>query len=141
MQHLGQFIQNHWALWLALVVILVIIFIYESINQKKRGKELTTASAVELINHHEAVVVDLREPAIYKDGHIINAIQATPEDFSKPRLTKYKDKPIILVCARGLQSATLATKLREQGYTRPMVLSGGIASWQSDSLPLVKGKG
>lgn len=38
MEHLGQFIINHWQLWLALIVILLLTFINELITQKKKRK-------------------------------------------------------------------------------------------------------
>ena len=141
MEQLGQFITNHWELWLALVVILLMVFINELISQKKKGKELSPAAAVDMINHENAVVIDLRDAETYRAGHIINAICASADDFSQQRMDKYKTKPIILVCARGLQSATLAAKLREQGFTQPMVLAGGNTAWAAANLPLVKGKG
>ncbi|WP_028388145.1 rhodanese-like domain-containing protein [Legionella fairfieldensis] len=140
MGQLGQFIINHWALWLALVGILVFIFINESLAQRKRAKELSPQAAVNLINHDNAVVVDLRETEAFRKGHIIDAILATPDDFSAQRMDKYKAKPLILVCARGLQSASLAAKLKEQGFLQLFVLAGGIAAWQAAELPLVKGK-
>ena len=140
MEQLTQFITNHWQLWLALLIILFIIFINELISQKKRGKEVSTAAAVEMMNHDNAVVIDLRDAESFRKGHIIEAILASADDFSQQRMDKYKSKPVILVCARGLQSATLAAKLRAQGFTQPVVLSGGMAAWQADSLPLIKGK-
>lgn len=141
MEHAGQFITNHWQLWLALVVVLLAIFINEFIAQKQRGKELSATAAVEMINHENAIIIDLRDAETFRAGHIIDAINATADDFSQQRMVKYKTKPIIFVCARGLQSAPLTAKLRTQGFTQPMVLAGGIAAWQAASLPLVKGKG
>ena len=141
MGQLGQFITNHWGLWLALIAILALIFINEFLSQKKRAKELSPATAVDKINHDNAIVIDLRDPDAFRAGHIIDAIRASADEFNQQRMEKYKTKPIILVCARGLQSATLASKLREQGFTEPMVLAGGLAAWQEASLPLVKGKG
>ena len=76
MEHLGQFITNHWQLWLALVIILLLIFINELLTQKKRAKELSPADAVDMINHENAVVIDLRDAELYRAGHIINAIPA-----------------------------------------------------------------
>ncbi|WP_133130313.1 rhodanese-like domain-containing protein [Legionella yabuuchiae] len=140
MEQLGLFIINHWALWSALVIILILIFINELISQKSRAKELTPAGAVDLINHQDAVVVDTRDAESFKAGHIINALRANPEDFDKERFKKFKQKPIILVCARGLQSPALATKLREQGYEHVTVLSGGMSAWVAANLPVVKGK-
>ncbi|WP_019216309.1 rhodanese-like domain-containing protein [Legionella tunisiensis] len=140
MGQLGQFIVNHWGLWLALVVVLLIIFINELQTQKKRAKELSPQAAVNLINHENAVVFDLREAEVFRNGHIIDAIRATADDFNEQRMDKYKTKPLILVCARGLQSSQLATKLREKGYTQPMALAGGMTAWQTAELPIVKGK-
>jgi rhodanese-related sulfurtransferase len=140
MEHLGQFILNHWGLWLTFISLLIMVFINETLMQKKRGKSLTPAMAVDLINNENAVVVDLRDIDTFRSGHIINAIQASDNDFGKQRLQKYKESPVILVCARGLQSAQLATKLREQGFTKPMFLSGGMAAWIDTGLPTVKGK-
>ena len=140
MGQLGQFITNHWALWLALVVILIAVFTNELISQKKRAKELSPNAAIDLINHENAVVIDLRNPELFRAGHIIGAICAPADDFSQKRMEKYKTKPLILVCARGLQSATVATKLRTQGFTQPVALAGGITAWQAAGLPLVKGK-
>ncbi|ASQ46786.1 rhodanese-like domain-containing protein [Legionella clemsonensis] len=140
MGQLGQFIINHWVLWLALIIILLLIFINEAQAQKKRAKELSPQAAVDYINHKEAVVIDLRDVETFRKGHIVDAIRASHKDFDEQRMDKYKERPIILVCARGLQSAQLATKLREKGFSEPLVLAGGIAAWQAADLPMVKGK-
>ncbi|KTD08609.1 rhodanese-like domain-containing protein [Legionella jamestowniensis] len=140
MGQLWQFIINHWALWLALIIILLLVFINEAQAQKKRAKELSPQAAVDFINHKEAVIIDLRDVETFRKGHIVDAIRASQDDFDEQRMDKYKERPIILVCARGLQSTQLATKLREKGFSEPLVLSGGIAAWQAAELPLVKGK-
>lgn len=140
MEQLGQFIVNHWPLWLTLVIILALIALNERLTQKKRAKELTPQAAVNLINHDDAIVFDLREAEAFRNGHIIDAIRVTASDFNEQRMDKYKTKPLILVCARGLQSGPLATQLKQKGFEQPMVLAGGISAWQTAALPLVKGK-
>jgi rhodanese-related sulfurtransferase len=55
-------------------------------------------------------------------------------------MNKYKEKKIILICARGLQSTTVAAKIRPLGF-QPLVLKGGLTSWQNADLPLIKNKG
>ena len=141
MGQLGQFIMNHWGLWLALIAVLLSIFVNELITQKKRAKTLSSSAVIDMINHENAVVIDLRDQELFRAGHIIDAICASADDFTKPRMEKYKNKPLILVCARGLQSTALASKLREQGFTQPLVLAGGFAAWQEAGLPSVKTKG
>lgn len=140
MGQLGQFILNHWMLWSLLVLVLVFIYLNELLTQKKRGKELSAQAAVNLINHENAVVIDLRDAETFAKGHVIDAIRASAEDFNQQRMAKYKEKPIILVCAKGLQSAQLATKLKQEGFKQPMVLAGGMSAWLAADLPMVKGK-
>jgi len=140
MGQLGQFITNHWGLCAALVIVLLLILINEISSQKNRAKALSTAAAIDLINHGNAVVIDVRDPELFRAGHIIDAICVPPDDFSQKRMEKYKTKPLLLVCARGIQSGAVATKLQAQGFSQPMVLAGGITAWQAAGLPLVKGK-
>jgi rhodanese-related sulfurtransferase len=140
MEHLGQFIINHWGLWVLLLVVLGAIFLNEFLAQKKAAKALSPEAVVELLNEDKAVIIDLRDKETYSKGHIIHAIQASEDDFLSQRMDKYKTKTIVFVCARGQQSAALATKLRSQGFSEPLVLAGGIQAWQSRDLPLVKGK-
>lgn len=138
MEHLGHFLQNHWQLSVAFVVISVLILINEFLNQRKQGKTVSSEMAIDLINNQNAVVMDLRDAAAFKAGHIIGSMRVSENDFDTPRLTKYKSKDIILVCVRGIQSANLASKLRTKDFTNPMVLSGGIEAWKQANLPLVK---
>ncbi len=140
MEHLSEFIVHHWPLWVALLIILLVIFANEFIENKKSAEQVSSSNAVDLINHEGAVVLDLRPLETYSTGHIINAIQASEEDFKLPKIMKLKNKLIILVCAQGVQSQSLAKRLRVQGFSNPKVLSGGMASWISGGLPVVKGR-
>lgn len=140
MEHLGQFISNHWQLSVAFVVVLTMVLINELLTQKKNASKLSPQAAVDLINNEQAAVVDLRDSKTFETGHIIDSIQATDADFSLPKMNKYKNKPLILVCARGLQSSAIAAKLSAQGY-KPYVLQGGIEGWKAAGLPLIKAKG
>ncbi len=139
MEQVSQFIMNHWALCLALVGILLLIYINEWFTKTKGPQAQSPQLVVEKINHEDAVVIDLRDQDAFSAGHIINAIRAAADDFDLPRMDKYKQKNIILVCTRGIQAQTLATKLKSKGFANPMVLAGGLTAWQSASLPLVKG--
>lgn len=140
MEQLSQFIKNHPLLWLALMVILILIFVSELLAQKKKSHALSPQAAVDKINNDNAVVIDIRNKELFNKAHIPNAIQVNMDDLSPAKLNKYKNKPLILVCARGIQSLTAANKLRAQGFDA-MVLQGGTEAWQSADLPLVKGKG
>lgn len=131
-----QFLINHWGLIASFIAILILIYFNELYTQKKRGKELSTAAAIQMINHEQAIVIDLRPPETFREGHIINAVRASKDEFNEAKMNKYRTKPLILVCARGLQAASLAVTLRSQGFQQPMVLAGGMAAWLADGLPI-----
>lgn len=140
MQQLSEFIVNHWLLVSAFIAILVLVFINEMLEQRKQAASLSPEAAVLAINHEDAIVIDIRDSDTYRHGHILSAIRANPADFEANRMDKYKDKAIVLACARGLQSAPLAAKLKTLGFTKVHVLAGGISAWQAAGYPLVKGK-
>lgn len=137
MEQLGQFFINHWALWLAVIIVGFLTLLNERQIKRKRAEEITPQSAVNLINHDEAVVIDLRELEVFKKGHILNAIHLTTNEFEQS-IKKYKSKPLILVCEKGIVSSQRAAQLKQDGFAKPMVLAGGISAWQAASLPLIK---
>jgi rhodanese-related sulfurtransferase len=104
------------------------------------GREVGPVEAVQLINRRDAVVLDLRDAAEYKAGHITNA-RHVPEaeiDGRMKELDKLKSKPIIVSCARGNRSMTVANRLRALGFGEVFSLRGGIAGWQQANMPLEK---
>jgi rhodanese-related sulfurtransferase len=104
------------------------------------GREIGPAEAVQLINRRDAVVLDVRDAAEYKSGHITNA-RHVPEaelDARAKDLEKMKSKPIIVSCARGNRSAGVAGRLRKLGFNEVFSLRGGLSAWQQASMPLEK---
>ena len=106
----------------------------------KPGREVGPVEAVQLINRRDAVVLDVRNAQEYKAGHITNA-RHLPEseiDSRMKELEKMKAKPIIVSCARGNRSLTVANRLRKLGFAEVFSLRGGIAAWQQANMPLEK---
>ena len=104
------------------------------------GREIGATEAVLLINRRDAVVLDVRDAAEYKSGHITNA-RHMPEkeiDARMKELEKFKGKPIIVSCARGNRSMTVANRLRALGFNEAFSLRGGLAAWQQANMPLEK---
>lgn len=139
MDHIGQFFMNHWELCTLFLVIALLALINEYFSQQSRPGALSPEKTVEKINHEDATIFDIRDVTAFQSGHIINSIRVEEKDFSTPRLLKYKTKPFILVCNKGIQTQALALKLKKQGYTEVMILAGGIDSWRTAGLPLIKG--
>lgn len=101
------------------------------------GLSVAAQDAVRLINQG-ATVVDVREAARFDGGHILDAINLTPEELATKAETRLKKKkPVLLVCDTGSSSARLVGTLRKAGFENAWALDGGIAAWIRDNLPVV----
>jgi rhodanese-related sulfurtransferase len=139
MQQLIDFTMNHWILVTAFA--LVAGYLIFTLLQGDKGSVDPTA-ATELINHQEAVVLDVRPAADFHKGHIINAISMPSNSFASQlnTLNKHKGKPIIVSCRSGAQSSSACSQLRKAGFEQVYNLKGGILAWQSANLPITRKK-
>lgn len=141
MQQLFEFFGNHPFLGTAWLVFALLLLISIIQTMTSGSQSLTPLLATQLINKEGAQVVDLRSVADFNKGHIHGAVNIpfTKLKDSTKDLEKYKESPIIMVCATGMQSGSAAILLRKQGFQHVHKLKGGIASWSGDNLPLIKG--
>jgi rhodanese-related sulfurtransferase len=118
-----------------------IMLLWSLFGNRFRGiKEVNSAEALQLINHKNAIVLDVRESSEYDAGHVLNA-KLVPLGKLKERigeLEKYKDQPIVVVCRSGNRSGTACFILGKQGFSQAYNLAGGVQAWQKSSLPLEK---
>jgi rhodanese-related sulfurtransferase len=133
-----QFVQNN--IWLVLIAVTSgIMLLWSFFGNRLRGvKEVDCAAALQMINHKEACVLDVREPDEYKSGHLLNA-KSIPLGKLRERIgemERYRDKPIVVVCRSGNRSATACALLGRDGFAQVYNLAGGVTAWQKASLPL-----
>lgn len=140
MEQLGNFALNHWELVLALIIILGLLLGGPWLNGARGYLNITPTSATTLINHEDALVIDVREDQEFRDGHIINALHIPTGEvpIRLKELEKYRQRPIILVCRSGNRSGRSAAFLHQQGFTLLYNLEGGIIAWQNANLPVVR---
>lgn len=140
MQDFIQFCLRHWELCLAFIVILSFLLVFELHGKLTGVPSVTPQEVTRLINHEDAIVIDIRDSASFAKGHIINAInipQAELETGLK-RIEKYKEKVVVLVYNTGQPHHKATSLLRKAGFARLYQLKGGIVTWQNASLPLTK---
>lgn len=109
-------------------------------NRFRGVKDVDINGALQLINHKNAFVLDVREPAEYESGHLLNA-KLVPLGKLKERtneLEKYKDKPVVVVCRSGNRSGTACAILTKLGFTQTYNMMGGMMAWQKSNLPVQK---
>lgn len=139
MQDFFIFIQNHWLPATAVVVVFILLIIIEYIRGQRGAKRVSPIELTQLINHQNAVVVDIRGKEAFLTGHIIGALSIPLEELTNKykKLDKFKSQPIVLVCAAGLESPKAVSILAKYGVN-PLILAGGIRGWRDAEMPLVK---
>ncbi|WP_243090945.1 rhodanese-like domain-containing protein [Thermus neutrinimicus] len=85
-----------------------------------------------------AVVVDVRTPQEFAEGHVPGAINLPVEAVAQWADTLPKDKPVYLYCRSGNRSRQAAEYLKRKGYTNLYNLEGGILAIQREGFPLVR---
>jgi rhodanese-related sulfurtransferase len=137
---LVEFVGNHWLMTsgLFIVVILLIQDIFDSAFRKH--KTVSPSEAVTLMNDDSTVVIDVREPHEFAEGHITNA-RHIPLGKIEERcyeLESHKQNPLIVVCQSGTRSPAACKKLVNLGFTQVFEMKGGMLAWEEDKLPVTK---
>jgi rhodanese-related sulfurtransferase len=135
-----QFLQdNIWTILIAVTSGAMLLWSFFG-NRLLGIKDVDHIAAMQLLNHKNALVLDVREKNEYDAGHILSS-KLIPLGKLKERLgelEKYRERPVIVVCRSGQRSASACAMLGKQGFAQAYNLNGGIIAWQKASLPLEK---
>jgi len=112
-----------------------------SFLQSLFGAPLPSVSAADLSeklkNGKRPLVVDVRQPEEYRQGHIDGA-KLIPLGELPQRLKELpKDKEIVCVCASGNRSRSATKRLIHEGYNA-VNMNGGMMSWARSGLSIKK---
>lgn len=129
-------IDNVWLILLALVSGGMLLWP----NLQRRGAQVSLLEATRLINQGKTLILDVRDPAEFAAGHVPDARNVPLKDLHSrvSELDKFKNRPVIVVCASGARSSRALSELKKAGFTEAQSLSGGLAAWQAQGLPTAK---
>ncbi len=87
-----------------------------------------------------AIILDVRTPSEYAEGHIQNAqnIDIQEGDFSQKIAQLDKSKPIFIYCLSGGRSAAATNEIKAAGFSEVYELEGGMMKWRAAALPEVQ---
>lgn len=104
-----------------------------------RASRITVTEATMLINKR-AQIIDVRPVEAYAAGHIQNAKSLPLSNLNEqlPLLKLKKDKPVLVVCDRGVSAVKAAVLLTKAEYADVHVIEGGLNAWKDAQLPIVK---
>ncbi len=135
-----EFLANNWLLTTAWTIVAVLLLSIHFRLVAQGPQSIGSQMLTHYVNREEGVVVDVRGQADFNKGHIQGALNIPLSKIkdSVKELEKYKNKPMIMVCANGIQVASACQTLKKEGFSKLHKLSGGMTSWQGDNLPIVK---
>lgn len=98
------------------------------------GGDVTTAEAARLAKKKATIVLDVRTPAEYADGHLRGArlMDFYAKDFWTQVATLPKDATIVVYCKSGRRSKDTETKLASMGYSHVVNMLGGFDAWKKE---------
>ncbi len=88
-----------------------------------------------------ALLIDVREPAEYRDDRAENAVSIPLGSISKERVQAHRpqwnaaSEPVYLICESGLRALQAAEQLHREGVCHPVVVNGGAEAWRDAQLP------
>jgi len=106
--------------------------LFDLFAQAQKFKTVDVAEFAEAVADTSYVVLDVRTPAEYAEGHIPGThfnIDVLEDNYTETALkTLPKDKPVALYCRSGNRSKNAARILAENGY-QVLELGTGFRGW------------
>ena len=129
-----EFIANNIILFIALVVLVFLIFNLETKSLFGKVQKLSCDELTKLLNNSKITLVDFRTAEEFKSGHIITAINLNLEDIEK--LDTNNDNPFVAYASTDSDALKAASKFSTLGIQQVFYLEGGIKSWIENNMPL-----
>ena len=126
--------------WYFSVPLFFFLFLFAYSEMNKGGKKIEPNELTRLVNKENAILIDLRKKEDYENGHIMTALNYPHQEFDNQmhELDKFKERPIILVCDMGRNSANIGEKLKKAEFEKTFRLNGGMMTWTQEKLPVVQ---
>ena len=99
-----------------------------------------TAFQTQLTKSESAVLIDVRTPEEFAEGHLEGAvnINVNDKDFETKLNALEKDNALLLYCRSGMRSGKASKIASQQGFKEIYDMFGGISGWMSEGLPVKK---
>src|SRR5262249_44786452 len=88
------------------------------------------------IAQHHAVVLDVREPDEYANGHVPAAVSLPQADLALELSRVPRDRDVLVACRSGTRSVAATRFLRGLGYDRTVNLEDGTLGWIAAGNPI-----
>lgn len=101
--------------------------------------DVTVADARALIEDKpEMVILDVRTPSEFDDGHIEGALNIPVDDLEGRLDELSEDEELLVYCRTGNRSTRAVGVLEDAGFTKIFHMDGGITAWMAAGYPTVQ---
>jgi phage shock protein E len=109
-------------------------------KQSAKVKRVEVEEFDKLRANKENVVLDVRTPKEFKDGHIPGAVNIDfrAKDFDENVAKLDKNKTYLVHCAAGGRSAAASKKMESAGFKELYDLAPGFKGWEKAGKPVEK---
>ena len=101
-------------------------------------EELSPRQVAELLNGHEILLVDVREPDEYAAQRIAGALLFPLSTLDALALPPDGPRRVVFQCGTGKRSALAGQARLAAGAQRVAHLTGGIGAWKAAGLPVLQ---
>lgn len=92
-------------------------------------ERISVTQAAALIEQQNAIVVDVRDPNSFSQGHIKSATRVDNNNVHEFLESADKSRPLVVVCYHGNSSQQAAAVFAQQGFTQSYSMDGGMSEW------------
>ena len=105
---------------------------------QRRGPTLSVYLLTQKMNKERVIIVDVRKEEEYAPSHMRNAINIPVDELKNKlgRIERYRNDPIVIVCATGPRAARATSQLKKAGFKNVSSLEGGMKAWEGDGMPI-----
>jgi rhodanese-related sulfurtransferase len=103
-------------------------------------KEVSVPEAQTLIKEKKVVVLDVRTPKEFAEGHIAGAtnVNFQAADFAKKLESLDRSKSYLVHCAAGGRSAKTREQMKKLNFKSVYHLTDGFKGWEKAGQPIAK---
>ena len=135
-----EFVKQN-AVMIGLAVGSGIALLWPMLNRGAGGVlNINATEAVVLMNRSKPLILDVRDAAEFAAGHIQGAKHISVGELAArmKEIEKFKDKPVLVHCQKGMRAKGACSILKAQQFTQLNNLQGGLDAWVEAKMPLVK---
>lgn len=101
-------------------------------DQRGEYADISSDEAKTMIDADRVVVLDVRTPGEYEEGHIADAelININDSEFEEKLSKLPKGEAYLVYCHSGNRSSRAMEKMQKMGFKKVYNLEGGITGWK-----------